>query len=56
MAMKCNGGGDCDQCHNMNCEEWIECDDCGERIDGDYFAISGHDYCEECINNYRHTI
>lgn len=51
--LACNGGdgrqGACDECHNTNCRQWIECDECGERIDDTYFCIDEMFYCEECM-------
>lgn len=52
MASKCNGCGDCDECPkgiiNGGCSEWVECDECGCTIDGDYFHINDDDICLEC--------
>lgn len=45
---KCNGCGDCDNCHNKNCYEWVECDECGANCDG-YYLIDDTYYCEDCL-------
>lgn len=50
MSRRCNGSGDCDNCRNLRCREWIECDICYERIDDDtYIATNDGDYHKECF-------
>lgn len=50
MSRYCNGCGDCDECHNMHCREWIVCDICGERITDDkYISFGDNDYHTECF-------
>lgn len=47
---RCNGCGDCDECHNRHCHEWIECDICGERIDDSrYISTDDGEYHTECF-------
>lgn len=49
---RCNGvdNGDCDNCRNRHCEEWIECDICGEKIyDEYYYCCDDGDYHTECF-------
>lgn len=47
---RCNGIGDCDNCRNMKCHEWTECDLCGEKInDSDYIHYDNKDYHFDCF-------
>lgn len=47
---KCNGvdNGDCDNCRNRYCKEWMECDICHEEIWGNCYHINDRDYCSDC--------
>lgn len=52
----CNGGdghrGECYQCKNTHCKQWIECDYCGEIINPDtemYLDFGDRHYCSSCI-------
>ena len=50
MSKRCNGTGDCDSCHNMNCREWLECDICGEFIyDSTYISTDEGEYHTDCF-------
>lgn len=50
MSKQCNGCGDCDICHNMNCKKWLDCEICGEVIQDDtYVSFDDCDYHKDCF-------
>lgn len=50
MSKVCNGCGDCDVCHNLNCREWVECDICNEPIyDEKYISFDDNAYHTDCF-------
>ncbi|MBQ9228751.1 MAG: hypothetical protein IJ168_07975 [Eubacterium sp.] len=53
---KCNGHGDCDSCHNAHCEQLVECDNCGEKLDYCIELPEGT-FCRGCIEDlYGHYV
>ena len=57
---KCNGTGDCENCnkrgsifeYESECDEWVECDICGKRIDETWDTAYGYGnthYCKDCL-------
>lgn len=62
MSRQCNGKGcssawDCDNCHQMNCEKLVICDDCGLEMYDEYFSVDDSCLCEDCLlDRYRQQI
>lgn len=53
----CNGCGDCDVCHNTNCEEYLVCDICSEVIYDDYIDYDNNQYhCDCFMEKYVHRV